>query len=526
MRSLATLHDVAPGLDLSQLSEAELLERAEALRDLHLLQARGEPVPEGLRSGADCFIEYAIPHELTNEPIENGQHHLDWHDHLSSNRFAVILAPVGHGKTQQIAVGRVLYELGRNPNLRIGLISNAAEAAEKILGLISQHVLENPRVLEVFPHLRPAPREKKLPWKSNAITFDRSSLSKDPSIQAFGAGGPVVGSRLDLIVLDDVLDFDNTLTPEQCKKIVNWFDTTVYTRLPPGDRTSRIWCIGTPWNREDLLHVLKGRPAWADTTCSAVLNPRAPQSEWIPLWSDVVSAEDLREKWENMTPHAFARKFLCQVRDDASRRFQDAWIKLCLRKGRGRRLLARAPLQYLGGPQLACFTGVDLGVGEDEDHDLSCLFTIAMEHGRRSVIDIQSGRWTGPEIVTRIQWVYHRFNSIVAVESNAAQDYIRQFSAEKSIPTIAMFTGKNKHHEDFGIESIAVELRAGMWIIPSNDACEADDDEVKAWIEEMDNYLPGPKHHTGDRLMASWHAREISRQHGGQIASVQNVQYR
>ena len=523
MRSLATLRDVTQGLDLGSMSHAELLAAAEALHDLHLAQARGEQVPAGLRSGADCFIEYAIGDELTDSPISNGAHHLAWHDLLSANRFAVILAPVGHGKTQQIAVGRAIYELGRNPNLRIGIISNAAEPAEKVLALISQHILENLRVREVFPHLKPHPN-KALPWKSNAITVDRKVLSKDASVRAFGAGGPVVGSRLDLIILDDVLDFENTNTDEQCKKIVRWFDTTVFTRLPV-QGGGRIWVIGTPWHVEDLLHVLKERPAWASTVSSAVLNPKAPRSQWVALWWEVVTAQFLRERYENMTPHAFARKYLCQVRDDASKRFQSEWIETCLQNGRGRRLLARAPVQFVGGPEMPCFTGVDLGVGQDEDHDLSVLFTIALDNrNRRLVADIQSGRWTAPEIIQRIQWTYHRFNSIIGVESNAAQDYIRQFATDKSIPTVPLLTGENKYDEAFGIETLAVELRAGMWIIPSSEAGEAIDPEIKGWISEMDNYLP--HRHTGDRLMAAWFARELARNHGAAVIQDQHTQYR
>ena len=116
---------------------------------------------------------------------------------------------------------------------------------------------------------------------------------------------------------------------------------------------------------------------------------------------------------------------------------------------------------------------------------------------------------TSPEIVQRIQSAIFRFNSQVFVEDNGAQSFLTQWATgEQGLPIRGFTTtaGK-KFDEHFGIESLAVEMRNGGWIIPATAS-----QEVDAWVNEMLFYSPDS--HTGDRLMASWFSRECARSAG------------
>jgi hypothetical protein len=52
------------------------------------------------------------------------------------------------------------------------------------------------------------------------------------------------------------------------------------------------------------------------------------------------------------------------------------------------------------------------------------------------------------------------------------------------------------------VESLAVEFERGQWIVP-------DAPMTRAWVRELLAYNPAG--HTGDRVMASWLAREALR---------------
>ncbi len=172
---------------------------------------------------------------------------------------------------------------------------------------------------------------------------------------------------------------------------------------------------------------------------------------------------------------------------------------------------------------LRVYTGVDLAVQRHAKADSTVLFTIGVHAKDRSrhVLNIESGKWAGPEIVGRIISTHDRFGSVVVVENNAAQDFILQFTREVSaVPIIPFTTGRNKAHPEFGVESLFAELANGKWVIPNiGGQLESSQmhEEVQAWLQEMLYYEPGE--HTGDRLMAAWLAREGARRQEREVRS-------
>lgn len=467
--------------------------------------ARREAQLQRARLYAEDFIEFALTHEKTGKRLNNAPFHREWQQLLRDHRQVVLMASVEHAKTQQVAVGATLHALGLDPSIRAAIVSNSGGQSGKILGSVRRHIEENPRVREVFPHLVPSKKDGD-PWHGSAITVARDTISKDPSLQAIGVQGKVLGARLDLIIVDDVLDFENTRSPDMIKKVIDWFDSTILSRLTDG---GKVWCIGTPWHPADLLHVLATRHGWAHRKYPAILNPADPQEAWVPRWPEQFSAARIGNIVKGMTPINFSRSYLCEARSDAASRFQESWIRGCLDLGKGRNLLQRAPLSP-GGRPLPCFTGVDLAIGKNSESDLTALFTIAVDQqNRRIVCDIQSGRWQAPEILTRLKSAHDRFGSIVLVEDNGAQNFLLQWAGGLGIPVRPFTTGKNKYDEHFGVESIAVEMRSGLWVIPSGPTGRETSPEVDEWVREMLFYTP--EGHTGDRLMASWFAREAVR---------------
>ncbi len=516
MGSLATLEDIAPGVELESLTRAQVLDMTQALDEVHVRQARGEPWPFGsdladLPVGAAAFVEYAIPDEETGQRIENADFHESWHDFWNRNQWGVILAPVGHGKTSQL-LGRIIYKLGKNPRRRHALCSATYEQASDRVDAIRQHIDGNELIRRVFPDLRRATR-RGAPWGSKSIEVERPTRAKDASVTAFGVGSKAItGGRFDEIDLDDVVDEDTSGTDEQREKLVTWFDKKAFTRQPVG-RSANIVGIGTPWARGDLIDNLSKRPDFGSQVWSAVLNPKADPMEWESLWP-VMKPSELRKRYANMLPANFFRKYCCIDTDPATKVFQPGWIKLALQMGRGRTFLDAPPARYVYGPTLPCFTGVDVGVGREERHNRSAIVTIAMlPDRRRLIVDMQAGRWSGPDLVHRILHTGLRFGSEIAVESNAAQRFLVDFIEERQRAEFTVHahytTGANKRDLSWGLESLAVELRAGRWIFPSNELGMPVELELRALIAEMDEYRP--LEHTGDNLMALWIAREQAR---------------
>lgn len=480
------------------------------------------------------FSEFAFPNEKTLKKIKNAPFHKDWHEFLNENRWAVLISPVEHGKTYQIGLSRTIWEIGNNPYIRILLVGESKPAAKKLLRMIINNIEHNPRVREVFPNLRRS-RFKKDPWNTEDITVNRpgTTIIKEPTIQARGVGSKnILGSRLDLIILDDILNLENTASETQRNKYEEWFDTTCFTRVQDDYDAEgnivdagKVYAIGTPWHREDLLHRLKRRKGWAFKEYSAVLNKNDPPEKWKPLWKRAWPLQRLLDRMNAMTITAFYRKLLCTVITDALRRFDEAWLKAMFRRGKGLTFLESVPFGN-SGKYLDTYTGVDLGIGQGERDALTVFFTIAIDEltGRRIVIDVESGKWTGPQILQKALNKHRRFQSTLFVETNQAQKHMAQFIGDQ-VPCIGLHTSQqNKFHEEFGVESLAVEMRNGMWIAPSGEDENDIHPELKLWREDMEHY--NPEEHTGDHLMASWICREGLRKHGGKIYNTSDHMYR
>lgn len=396
--------------------------------------------------------------------------------------------------TQQMAVARTLWELGRNPNLRTVICSGTKGQAKKIARLIKSYIESSEALHAIYPNLVPGS-----PWGESDFTVPRTTLARDPSVQCTGLHGNILGARIDRLVLDDILDHDNTRTAHGRKDTKDWIKSTLFGRLT---KFGKVRNIGNAWHPDDLLHELAKMSSWYACAYPALLKNGTPR------WPEVWSLERLAKKLEELGPVEFARQLECLARDDSTATFKREWVERCIRLGDGISLcdgLVDIPRGY------SVYTGVDLAIQQHSAADLTCFFTIAIDpYGNRHVLEIDSGRWQGPDIIEKIKSVHRRFQSIVIVENNAAQEYILQFTRGASDVTVFPFTtGKNKADPAHGVQSLAVEMYNGKWVIPSDESGDKLHPEIAAWIDDM--YYYDPAGHTGDRLMASWFAREGSR---------------
>jgi hypothetical protein len=446
---------------------------------------------EWARVDIDAFVTAVMRDEKTGLPLDQAPVHVAWHELADQHDRLIIWSAIEHGKTTQLSIARALFELGRDPSLRIAIISNTARQAEKVLKSIKRYIESSAELHAVFPELRPTADQ----WASHAITVQRPIISKDPSIQALGIHGNILGSRLDRLIIDDLLDTDNTKTARGREDCFTWAQANCLSRLTA---KGRVMVVGTAFHPDDALHRLARLPGFKAFRYP-VLNDNG-----TPRWPENWSPERIQKVKETLGPLEFARQLLCVARSDDEARFKKEWLDWCLAKGNGKNLvygLDKLP------PGFKTYTGVDLAVQQKDASDSTCLFTIAAHpNGDREVLNIETGKWSGPDIVSKIIDTHRRYMSIVVVENNAAQDFIIQFArGQFAVPIRPFTTGRNKAHPEFGIESLAAEMAGKKWIIPSNNG-NAAHPELFQWLQEMLFYTPSA--HTGDRLMASWFSRE------------------
>lgn len=488
-----------PERTLGELALTQDVNVTSALEEIEVATVRARKTR--IRASHDdpaTFNELILRDEDTGDPVENAPIHEEWMDILDRHDRVLLWSHPEAGKTNAICIGRALWELGRDPNLRIVILSDTYGQSEKISKTIKELIggdsEQSQLVRAVFPNL--APGEK---WTDGHFTIRRSITTKSPSVQAVGVGGAITGSRIDLLIVDDILDHENTRTPSQRKELSRWFRRTVLNRMT---RKGRVWMTSNAWHPNDLLHELAQNPRYNSFRFPVI------DAEGRPTWPERWPTSRIEAVRVEVGSLEFARAFLCTPTDDSTERFDASWLEACKAAGNGLRpirRLAEIPEGY------GVFTGVDLGTSERKKSDLTVLFTVLLHpDGKRQVLWIESGQWKGPEIVRRIVDTWLRYQGIIVVEDVAAQRYILQFLEEEdhAIPVRPFqTTAQRKWSPAFGIESMAVEMERGEWIIPNQNGVVVG--EFDEWITEMQTY--DPLGHTGDRLMASWFAREAVR---------------
>lgn len=288
----------------------------------HLRQARND---------VNAFCEYVFEHRGVG--WKQGRMLREWQEDLGLHRALLIIAPRLHGKTQQVAIARSLWQLGLDVEELIKIICASDKKAVKRLGGIRTHVRENDLLHRVFPHLQESNLRDD---NKHMVRFERKGRGVEPSIEALGITSSGTGDRATRLIFDDACDRRNSITlPRVRKQIIETFDDWFNLLGPDG----WLWYIATLWQKEDLTHKLLANPmykvAWYEldlhTFASYSRRPdgteyRTDEPLWTPAEGGPWSKEALLERKQKIGERKFARGFSNQPMLDSEQRIRPEWI--------------------------------------------------------------------------------------------------------------------------------------------------------------------------------------------------------
>jgi len=234
------------------------------------------------RRDVNAFCEFVMTGP-DGRPWVQQPFHREWQALVPQQGSSRVLigAPRESAKTSQLAVGRVIWELGRNPNLRIKIVTSTDDLASDIVATVADHILRNPRVRRVFPKLQPASAAlwPKPGARSDRLVVARSIHDKDPSVSGHGVLSTGAGGRADLIIFDDVVDYRNSVASATLRGRVAESMLEVWINLL--GPTGRALYVGTVWHEDDLTMQLRANPEW-----TVWWRPARDEVTGEPLWPE------------------------------------------------------------------------------------------------------------------------------------------------------------------------------------------------------------------------------------------------
>lgn len=250
--------------------------------------------------------------------------------------------------------------------------------------------------------------------------------------------------------------------------------------------------------------------------------------EEVPAWPGKFGRAQIAEIRETFRadPAAWQAKYKLRPRVPADEAKKRAWVEKC--KANARALgpdYCNLP-SYYRGPNLTV-TGLDLATGTEDGSDWRALFTFEVvpelhfvlpdgTHrdlvNARRILSVKYGRWVGEELVKLVEDECERFDSVLRVETNGGQEWMRQWlvARQKTMSIHAHVTSaENKNARLRGIPGLFIVLENLAWIIP----CDADGrcpEDVQRWVDGLLAWRP--ELHPDDGVIASWLAHEQARQ--------------
>jgi hypothetical protein len=501
----------------------DVVAREFALAARRQLVARGGEDPNVLRARADVkhFCEWCfVDEQRGGSPIVQAPHHDLFQEIAATKQRAVVWFPIEHGKTTQVKF-LLCRLLGQHPDRQYAYGSATDTQVVKQVGAVKREIEGNLRLRRVYPNLEPQRNILSAGmtlWGTKAIRVAGCPRgTKDPSLVGFGIDSKKIqGSRWHGVILDNLLDSDNTNTQAQRQKIIAKLKDEVFGRVMEG---GFIIFLDTAWMHDDALHYFAKQPGWY----AVKLDAEAPLREGdATLWPAQFPPERLRDKRDvELGQTAYDRQFRNRPLSESMGYFkQEFWDAA----------YGRVPWidEWNEGTRAAGFdlmfdlrTGVDLATRKGEEHDLTSFATVIARGHRRQLVNLQADRLEGTEILRRMVLIYRTLHRPVneaggfaqfVVEDNAAQVYIVQLLRDAAIlralgltpdeaadiKVVGRTTTRQRRDQELGVPSIAAGLETGRWDI-------APHPETRQLREEMRVWSPSSEHY-GDRLMSLWFA--------------------
>lgn len=223
-----------------------------------------------VRSDVNKFIEVVLKDE-TGRKLRQSAIHRQWHAHIAYcrtiDKYPLIMAPWGHGKTQQLVIGHTLWQLGRDRNQRIGIVCNSDPNAVKRVSAIKDYIERDAGYREMFPEVVP---DRARGWGKQQLYVERDpeARSVDPSVFSAGVFSTGIGGRMDGLVVDDPVDLRNAIQMPALREVVIEAIKNVWlSRLEPWG-----WLIyvATAWHPLDATHHFVRDPEISGRYCALI----------------------------------------------------------------------------------------------------------------------------------------------------------------------------------------------------------------------------------------------------------------
>lgn len=226
----------------------------------------------------------------------------------------MLLVPPRHGKTELASKRGAAFNIGCNPHRQI-IAASATETYATDVGREVRNIVGSQEFANIFPGVSLA---------ADSAAAGRWHTKQGGIFSAVGVGSQILGRGADDFIIDDPFPtMEDAQSETQRRKVIEWYQGSVYNRLQPG---GTITLINHRMHDEDLSGYLIERQNFDGDKWEIVELP-AIDTEGNALWPESYPIEALLRIKANTLPRFWSGLFQQNPQPDEGTYFQRDWFK-------------------------------------------------------------------------------------------------------------------------------------------------------------------------------------------------------
>jgi predicted phage terminase large subunit-like protein len=322
--------------------------------------------------------------------------HRKWFEQALFDEEEICLGPRNFAKTTVRGIIWVIYQMIQNPNIQLGIVSDTGPQAIHFVSEVKMQIERNTLLTLLYPYLKPGNL-----WRDNEFTIVGSTtIQKGATVTAFGYGG-ATGYEFDAIMVDDIVDFDNSRTKYQRDKLEDWIGMSLRPMLKSD---GILHWSGTRYHTDDQYgRLLRQNICTNQDTHKAILDNG--ESMWPELWP--------KEKLLDIKEKIGSIRFNAQYQNDIAlmaegKIFKREWFRYFRKNPHQRLEYLREDGSRIHIKELAIYQTCDLAISKKDSADYFVILTFGVDkEGNIYILHLNRGHynWAEQKRVCRMEYL-------------------------------------------------------------------------------------------------------------------------
>lgn len=390
--------------------------------------------------------------------------------------------PRSHFKTTIATIGQTIWDIVKDPNVRILLVAQSAPNAERFLLEIQNHIIYNDMLRWLYPEIIPA-EITKARWNAREIQVPRTVLFREPTVDSIGSRGAVESRHYDKIRADDIIGEKEFNSQSEMDKTIEWCSGLESLLVSP--TYGYIDFVGTRWRLNDVYAFVEkfygghDKPIdigpYATKKAELAIFRREARENGEPIFPELFTNEFF-ERLMRENPHRYAAQYANNPQASGITLIEKEWLRYFHFAGPEEQVISferpsSDTINTVKVPDLDRILVFDPAVSETKTACKNAMLVLGKYQDDIFVLDHRIGHYTPDKAIDYLFELDEKWNlRLLSIEDVAFQKAIKYWMKQKAqlegrySPYVRPYKPGSQRSKDERIKGLQPLFRSGrIW---------------------------------------------------------------